>query len=147
MRLLAAVDIHSAADAVVGEAVKWAQRLGGSLSLTFVDEYEYSAHLIRDPAIRTVVVQQWDQIGATNQAELHRLMELVPKDMRGAPVYLRGRAAETVCETAKGYDALLVATHGRRGLDHFFLGSVAERIVRRAPCPVVVLRLHEAEKA
>jgi len=147
VRLLAAVDIHSAADVVVAEATRWAQRLGGKLSLTFVDEYEYSAHLIRDPAIRTVVVQQWDQIGATNQAELKRLLDLIPEPTRGAPVYLRGRAAEMVCEAAKGYDALLVATHGRRGLDHFFLGSVAERIVRRAPCPVVVLRLQEPEKA
>ena len=147
MRLLAAVDIHGAADAVVAEACRWAQKLGGTLSLCFVDEYEYSAHLIRDPAIRTVVVQQWDQIGATNQTELKRLMSLIPEPIRGAPVYLRGRAAETVCEAARGYDVLLVATHGRSGLDHFFLGSVAERIVRRAPCPVVVLRLHEAEKA
>jgi nucleotide-binding universal stress UspA family protein len=147
VRLLAAVDIHASSDAVVQEAIRWAQKLGGTLSLAFVDEYEYSAHLIRDPAIRTVVVQQWDQIGATNQAELKRLVDLVPAPIRGAPVYLRGRAAETVCEAAQGYDALLVATHGRRGLDHFFLGSVAERIVRRAPCPVVVLRLPEQDKA
>jgi len=141
MRALAAIDIHANAEQVVAEASRWAGMLGAKLDLSFVDEYEYSAHLIRDPAIRTVVVQQWDQIGATNKAELDRLMALVPQSVRGKAVYLRGRAAQAVSEAAAGYDALLVATHGRRGLDHFFLGSVAERIVRLAPCPVVVLRL------
>ena len=37
-------------------------------------------------------------------------------------------------------DLLIVGTHGRRGLAHFFLGSVAERLVRTAPCPVLVVR-------
>ena len=144
MRVLAAIDIHASAELVVAEASRWATALGGKLDLSFVDEYETSAHLIRDPAIRTVVVQQWDRIEATNQEELDRLLALVPTSIRGKTLYLRGRAAQAVCEAATGYDALLVATHGRRGLDHFFLGSVAERIVRLAPCPVVVLRLPDA---
>jgi hypothetical protein len=33
-----------------------------------------------------------------------------------------------------------MGTHGRRGLSHMFLGSVAERLVRTAPCPVLTLR-------
>jgi nucleotide-binding universal stress UspA family protein len=37
-------------------------------------------------------------------------------------------------------DLLVIATHGRTGLSHVLLGSVAERIVREAPCPVLTLR-------
>jgi nucleotide-binding universal stress UspA family protein len=37
-------------------------------------------------------------------------------------------------------DLLVIATHGRTGLSHVLLGSVAERIVREAPCPVPTLR-------
>ncbi len=37
-------------------------------------------------------------------------------------------------------DLIVVGTHGRRGLPKLFLGSVAERIVRMAPCPVVTVR-------
>lgn len=37
-------------------------------------------------------------------------------------------------------DLLVVGTHDRRGLSHLFLGSVAERLVRSAPCPVLVVR-------
>lgn len=39
-----------------------------------------------------------------------------------------------------GIDLLVVGTHGRRGLAHFFLGSAAERLLRGASCPVVVVR-------
>lgn len=43
-----------------------------------------------------------------------------------------------------GIDLLVVGTHGRRGLAHFFLGSAAERLLRGASCPVVVVRPDEA---
>jgi len=38
-----------------------------------------------------------------------------------------------------------VGTHGRGGLAEFFLGSVAQKIVRSAPCPVLTVRTHERE--
>ncbi len=37
-------------------------------------------------------------------------------------------------------DLIVIATHGRTGLSHVLLGSVAERIVREAPCPVLTIR-------
>lgn len=37
-------------------------------------------------------------------------------------------------------DAIVMATHGRKGLSHLILGSVAECVVREAPCPVLTLR-------
>jgi hypothetical protein len=37
-------------------------------------------------------------------------------------------------------DLIVIATHGRTGLSHLFLGSVAERVVRAAPCPVLTVR-------
>ena len=42
-------------------------------------------------------------------------------------------------------DILLVGTHGRGGVSHFFLGSVAERVVRMAPCPVLTVHHPERE--
>ena len=41
---------------------------------------------------------------------------------------------------ASGADVVIVGTRGRTGLKHVFLGSVAERVVRHAPCPVLVAR-------
>jgi nucleotide-binding universal stress UspA family protein len=42
-------------------------------------------------------------------------------------------------------DLILIGTHGRTGLGHFVMGSVAEKIVRLAPCPVLTLKQPEHE--
>lgn len=51
-----------------------------------------------------------------------------------------GRPAEELCQEATPKDLIVVATHGRRGLGRILLGSVAENVVRHAPCPVLVIR-------
>ena len=42
-------------------------------------------------------------------------------------------------------DCIVLGTHGRSGLSHLLLGSVAERVVRKAPCPVLTVRHPEHE--
>lgn len=53
--------------------------------------------------------------------------------------------AATLCETAErlNADLFVMGTHGRTGLAHAFLGSVAERTLRSAPCPVLTVRSPE----
>ena len=41
----------------------------------------------------------------------------------------------------EGMDMVVMGTHGRTGLDHYLIGSVAEKVVRRSPVPVVTVRL------
>jgi nucleotide-binding universal stress UspA family protein len=52
-----------------------------------------------------------------------------------------GPAAAVILETAKkrGADLIAMSTHGRSGLSHLFMGSVAEKVVRGAPCPVLTV--------
>jgi len=53
-----------------------------------------------------------------------------------------GHAAGTIIDFAKevGSDLIVMSTHGLRGLEHFFMGSVAEKVVRRAPVPVLTVK-------
>lgn len=55
--------------------------------------------------------------------------------------------AETIVGYAKAnsIDLIITGTHGRGGLKHLLLGSVAERVVRTAPCPVLTVRAHERD--
>lgn len=55
---------------------------------------------------------------------------------------LRGDPAKAICETAITEDAdlIVMSTHGRTGLSRLLMGSVAEFVVRHAPCPVMTLR-------
>ena len=57
----------------------------------------------------------------------------------GAPVPTIVKIAES-----KGADLIVMGTHGRRGVGHLLLGSVAERVVRLAPCPVLTVRDQQA---
>ena len=53
-----------------------------------------------------------------------------------------GTAARTIVEYAadNGYDLIIMGTHGRSGISHLVMGSVAEHVVRSAPCPVLTVR-------
>ena len=58
-----------------------------------------------------------------------------------------GLAAYEIVEAAKEFevDLIVIATHGYTGWKHFAIGSTAERVVRAAPCPVLVVREKEHE--
>jgi nucleotide-binding universal stress UspA family protein len=64
---------------------------------------------------------------------------------------LAGPAGATVIDHAKRepdrYDLIVTGSHGRRGFRRFFLGSVAEKIVRHAPCSVLVVHRQTEDKA
>jgi universal stress protein A len=56
-----------------------------------------------------------------------------------------GRPFHEITEVARSLkmDVIVIATHGYTGLNHVLMGSVAERVVRHAPCPVLVVRERE----
>ncbi len=58
-----------------------------------------------------------------------------------------GPAHEQIAEIAKnfGADLIIMATHGHTGLHHLFMGSVAERVIRLASCPVLTLKPGNSE--
>jgi nucleotide-binding universal stress UspA family protein len=58
-----------------------------------------------------------------------------------------GSPTREIIETARNLpaDLIVISTHGRTGLKHVLLGSVAEHVVQRAPCPVFVVREREHE--
>lgn len=76
---------------------------------------------------------------------------LTDDDRRSAqlsPAVLSGvNIAETVVKYAKDndIDLIVTGTHGRGAVKHFLMGSVAERVVRLAPCPVLTVRSQERD--
>ena len=74
------------------------------------------------------------------------LAQLLPEGQEATVEVTRqvvvGTPARTIVEVAAAEhaDLIVMATHGRTGLDHMVLGSVAERVLRTAPCSVLTLR-------
>jgi len=78
------------------------------------------------------------------------LQAFLPAQMAHHPVELRvlvGHPFERILETAVREQVALIVlgTHGRTGLAHAIMGSVAERVVRLAPCPVLTVKTSAAE--
>ncbi len=66
----------------------------------------------------------------------------IPEQIELRPKVVSGRVHEEILELARAadYDLVVMGTHGRKGLAHLLLGSETEKVIREAPCPVVVVR-------
>jgi nucleotide-binding universal stress UspA family protein len=78
----------------------------------------------------------------TAEQELARLKREMLADVDCETIILRGGAAEEIIKAEHDYgiDLVVMATHGRTGVTHLVLGSVAEHVVRSSICPVLTLR-------
>lgn len=81
-------------------------------------------------------------------AHLKDIAERLGKDGAHASWFVRvGNPVDEITRFVddNGVDLVVVGTHGRTGFAHLLLGSVAERVVRLAPCPVLTVRVPEEE--
>ena len=142
-RILVATDVAESAERALACAVQLARRHGAELVLV---------HVYMDlPAYPEITAGQVEAIYEEQRAWIEAALERRARAARGEGLLARavlrtGPAASTIAETAKdeGADLLVVGTHGRSGLDRLILGSVAERVVRLASCPVLVVKSAEA---
>lgn len=143
MRILIAVDLADRPEHVLSLGAVWAERLGARADVAFADPVPLSALFTHDPTVAAIVAREQERMHTDHKARLAELVSTLPDAVRGAGHVVSGPPAEAVLSLAHGYDAILVGTHGRRGLAHLWLGSVAEQIVRRCPVAVIVLRLQD----
>jgi universal stress protein A len=68
--------------------------------------------------------------------------EVDQKGVKAHPIFKEGVPFREISKAAKEMEAdlIVLGTHGRTGLDRLMMGSVAERVVRGAPCPILLVR-------
>lgn len=142
-RILVPTDFGAASDAALVCAKELALRFNARLFLL---------HIVEDPSATgmwtpDVYVAASPQVRETLLRDAEQRLEAALSADEGerfkAAIEVRvGTAADGIAEFAreKTIDLIVMGTHGRRGLAHVFLGSVAERLVRTAPCPVLTIR-------
>ncbi len=144
LKILVPTDFSSCAEEALHHAIRLARKFDANVTLLNV--YSMPA-LIETQPISTVSAELMKGIEEASQVHLAKLKATVEKDLgSGARVQVASRLGvpyATIAEEAKvgNFDLIVIGTHGRTGLNHFFIGSVAERVVRLAPCPV--LTVHE----
>ena len=139
MRALVAVDLGPSAEGLVDAAAAWARRFDASLHLRTVSVLWGEA---ASPAPILDVAPLADEVARVRQHEEKRVTELLDRidpAHRGTSGVLDGIPWRALVDLTGAYDLLVVGTAARSGLARLFLGSVAERLVRHAACPVLVL--------
>jgi nucleotide-binding universal stress UspA family protein len=146
--LLVAVDIAGCAEEVVTEAVSLATKLGASVHLLHVTTLPSGIEPTAVLPTRDGPITALDLLTQEAQERLGTLARMVwTEGLDVATIVRRGSdPAAIVLATAKEVDAgiIVVGTHGRTGMTRMLMGSVAERIVRHAPVPVLVIRTLDA---
>jgi len=149
-RILVPHDFSPCAERALGLATQLAQLRRAEIALLHVSNLpeNMSEETFVEPASAGVAMS----VGAfTTRGALARLEEIaVPLRTLGLSVATKavtGDVADEILEAARAMksEVLVVGTHGRTGLSHLLLGSVAERLVRRASVPVITVRSESPE--
>ena len=141
--ILAAIDFSPDSLHALRHACDLAQELAADLLVLHVVDQTYLAATpelhAANPALAKLLDAQWKRAGA----DMARIGAGVKKELRRCRTLVkRGSPPQTIVTTAQrsGTDLIVMGTHGRTGLAHLLIGSVAERVVRRARCPVLTIR-------
>jgi len=87
--------------------------------------------------------QMYIDLEKSAQKELEKFALEEVQDFKNVEyAVLRGIPYEAILKfvEAKNIDLIVIATHGRKGLDRFLFGSTSEKVIRYAPCPVLTIR-------
>ena len=137
--ILVGSDFSPEADRALNLAVEVAKALGCALEL--VHAHEPGTYAMTAPMDVVTFPEESAELVHVRQALDERLAAVAARGVPATDDVLTGEPATAILEKAREKDPLLVVvgSHGRNGLARLLLGSVAERIVRNAHRPVLVV--------
>jgi universal stress protein A len=145
-KILVPIDFSDHSKKALQYAIPFAEQFKASIDLLYVVEpavypADFSFGQVGFPAVEDELRQR----GA------EELQSLIDREI-GIRVHARsavrtGKAFHEIGQYAReeSMDLIIIATHGHSGMEHVLFGSTAEKVVRHAPCPVLVVRLAEKE--
>lgn len=149
-RVFVPIDFSESSVRALDYAIDLSRTFGARLLVLFVVEPIYFAtpgDLYGTSANLGMLLEEQRR---TAREELRKLDQRLKKRGVDAETMLgSGVPHEVIVDTAKARkaDLIVMATHGRSGLSHLLMGSVAEKVVRSAGCPVLTVRGGETKKA
>ncbi|MDN3514485.1 MAG: universal stress protein [Candidatus Brocadia sp.] len=138
--ILCPIDYSIYSEMALKYAIEFAEKYQAKLYLMHV--LDIRIYEINDPGLYNVNVVDKETIDKLRE----RLLRCVNEDTKGRiPVealIIQGVPFAEIIKASRDYkiDLIVLGTHGRTGLSHAIMGSVAEKVVRKAPCPVLTIR-------
>ncbi len=139
------VDFSDASETLLRSAINIARAYGASIQALHVYQDVFSVLSMRtfdlsEEVVENVMLREID-------AKFDQLLGAVTTDVPVTRVLRKGETAEEILDFVKEIhaDLIVIATNARSSIEQFFIGSITQRIVRYASCPVLTLHALDAE--
>lgn len=147
-RVIVPLDGSAVAEQVLPEATELAKLSGAEVHLVRVVDSRTLEQLggegmMWDAGTITSLLDEEEQAAVAYVKEVAG--RLKSENVEATTEVRRGPVVSSLLAATKTGDLIAITTHGRSGLKRWFLGSVAEDLVRRAPVPVLVVRASEVQ--
>jgi nucleotide-binding universal stress UspA family protein len=141
-KILVPTDCSEFTKAAIREAVDLAKVTGGNITALYVIDQTLFGNVPVDSSVNAIY-DMMDKEGHNATAFVKSLggengIEVEELVVNGSPV-------KAIVEASKDFDIIVMGTLGRTGFAKFMMGSVTEKVVRFAKCPVMVVKSSEAE--
>jgi nucleotide-binding universal stress UspA family protein len=140
--VLVPTDFSDASESALRYGKSMAEKFGASLHVVHVME-DLLAHAWAAEVYVSSMPQLRDEIEKESRQRLGALLtDAERKALRAETALLAGNPFLEIIRYAKAHDIdlIVMGTHGRGPIAHMLLGSVAEKVVRKSPCPVLTVR-------
>jgi nucleotide-binding universal stress UspA family protein len=141
--ILAPTDFSEYSKQAIASALELAKKFGAKLTILHVIELPpYPVEGYVAPSLSATFMDDLERQATTDLAQL--VPEAEAANVEVARVIVVGTPYRKIIDTAEAeqVDLIVMATAGRTGFSHLVMGSIAERVVRTASCPVLTIRPH-----
>jgi universal stress protein A len=141
-RILVTTDLSDESRKALRYAVAFAEQFGATLDVVSIVE---SVPIMSGMEVVPIAMDSSAWRASAKKVLRDWIAKEVPLTVRAQALVREGKTFLEIVAVAqeRGSDLIVISTHGYRGLKRVFMGSTVERVVRHAPCPVLVVRQHE----
>ena len=139
-KLLIPIDFSENSDRILTDGISVAEKFGAEIHVVFAAQIfqDYSEFFV----MHVPNIQYEENLVASAGKRMEAFLEKSQgKDFKCTHKILSGDVAESILEYVEeeGIDMIVMGTHGYKGLDKILFGSVAEKVVKMATCPVLTI--------
>jgi nucleotide-binding universal stress UspA family protein len=139
-KILCPTDFSKGSDVAVQFAAELATRFGAEIELVHVFQLPYYGGWDEGAAVMAAAGPQLAALRKQTSEQMRAQVEKLHKrGLKAKATEVDGLPHQKVAELSKDANLVVMGTHGRTGLPRLLLGSVAERVVRMAQCPVITV--------
>ncbi len=149
-KILVPVDFSELSPAVIQTAVEIGEIRNAEVDVLHVAKEPNFSSIYGDGYVLSTSLPDklWEITRTRIENQLEGMVRKISTRVKVKTTLLWGKPAKEIVKEAESgkFDLIVMATHGREGMNRIFIGSVTEEVIRRAPCPVFVIRTKVAEE-